>query len=141
MDEFFLRSFCQLLDRSSGPLHFRLILQPMVATIIAIRAGLRDARAHQPPFLWTVLSEPTQRRVLIHRGWKDVSIVFVVAFVLDSIYQVLLFRWLHPLQALIVAFVLAIVPYVVIRGPVTRIASRRSGRDADPAPSARPSDL
>ena len=34
----------QLLGRASGPLHFRLILQPIVATALAIRAGLRCPR-------------------------------------------------------------------------------------------------
>jgi hypothetical protein len=32
-------------------------------------------------------------------------------------------RWVYPLESLIVAFVLACVPYLLLRGPVNRIAS------------------
>jgi len=36
------------------------------------------------------------------------------------------FRWLYPSEALLVATVLAILPYLVVRGPVNRIASYRT---------------
>ena len=39
-------------------------------------------------------------------------------------YEVIVYRWVYPGQALIVAAVLAFVPYLMIRGPVTRIARR-----------------
>ena len=48
--------------------------------------------------------------------------VFFAAFALDVIYELRVYRWVYPGQALIVALVLAIVPYLMIRGPVTRIA-------------------
>jgi len=41
---------------------------------------------------------------------------------MDVIYQYLVFRWFYPGEAVIVAFVLAFVPYLLIRGPVNRIA-------------------
>jgi hypothetical protein len=50
--------------------------------------------------------------------------VFIVAIVLDVIYDLIVYRWVYPGQALIVAAVLAFVPYLMIRGPVTRIARR-----------------
>lgn len=118
----------QLLDRAGGPLHLRLVLQPIVASIIAIRAGLTDARERRPAFLWTLVSKRPHRRALLGSGWKDVGKVFVIAFVLDGVYQVWVLHWFYPLQALIVGFVLAIIPYVVFRGPTSRIASRRSTR-------------
>ena len=40
------------------------------------------------------------------------------------IYDVIVYRWVYPGQALIVAAVLAFVPYLMIRGPATRIARR-----------------
>jgi len=43
---------------------------------------------------------------------------------MDVIYQYLVYRWFYPGEALIVAFILAFVPYLLIRGPVDRIARR-----------------
>jgi hypothetical protein len=140
MDEFFSRAFDQLVGRSAGPLHFRFILQPAVATILAIRAGLKDATAHRPPYLWTALFQPKNRQALMRDAWKDVGKVFSIACLLDIIYQVVVFRWIHPLQAVIVGFALAIVPYMLVRGPVNRIASRRNVRvlPVDAAPTQKP---
>jgi hypothetical protein len=52
--------------------------------------------------------------------------IFVVAVVLDVICQLIVFRWLYPSEALLVAPVLAILPYLVVRGPVNRIANYRT---------------
>lgn len=111
-----------LMGRSSGPLTLRLILQPSVATLFAIRAGLADARAGRPPYLWAMIGDPDQRKALLASGWKDLRKLFFMALALDAIYQVIEFKWIYPGQALIVACVLAILPYVIIRGLVTRIA-------------------
>jgi len=48
----------------------------------------------------------------------------VIAIVLDVIYQIIMFHRVYPLQSLFLAFLLAIVPYLVLRGPVSRIARR-----------------
>ena len=91
----------------------------------AIRAGLRDARDNRPPFLFGPSSQTADARHDLRRqGWKDVGKVFIVAIVLDLIYDLIVYRWVYPGQALIVAAVLAFVPYLLIRGPVTRIARR-----------------
>ena len=96
-----------------------------MAAIMAIRAGVADAQDHRAPYLWSVLSNPLERPQLIREGFKDVTRVFVFAIVLDMIYQLIVFRWVYPLQSLVVAILLAIVPYALIRGPVTRLKSRR----------------
>jgi hypothetical protein len=124
MDDFLGRAWEQLVARTSGPMALRFVLQPTVATIFAIRAGLKDARTGQPPYLWTVFSDPAARKSLLRQGWKDIGKLFIVATLLDSVYQILVLRSFHPLSALMVASALAIVPYVVIRGPVSRLARR-----------------
>lgn len=118
------RTVQELLGRTSGPLHLRLVMQPMVAGFLAIRAGLKDAREGHPAFFWTVLTNPEERRLLLQSGWKDISKIFIVALVLDTIYQFIELRTFRVLQALIVATTLAIVPYVLVRGPVTRLRGR-----------------
>ena len=113
-----------VMGRSAGPLTLRLILQPSVATLLALRAGIADARAGNPPWLWTMLTDPERRRALWRDAWKNVRKLFFMALVLDSVYQLIQFKWIYVGQALIVACVLALVPYALLRGLVTRIASR-----------------
>jgi hypothetical protein len=60
---------------------------------------------------------------LLRSGWKSVAKVFTMAVVLDVVYQLIVARWVYPLESVIVAFVLACVPYLLLRGPVNRIAS------------------
>jgi hypothetical protein len=122
--EFFARAWEMLIGRADGPLTLRLILQPTVAAIFAIRAGLRDAREDRTPYFWSVFTNPVQRRDLLRQGWKDVGKVFMVAVVLDVVYELIVYRWVYLGQAVIVAAVLAIVPYLLVRGPVTRIMRR-----------------
>ena len=105
---------------------FRLIMQPAMAVLLAIRAGLHDAREGQPPFLWTVFSHPGRRHELLRQSWEDVGNVFILALVLDSIYQVIVHSGIYALELLLTATILALVPYVIVRGLVTRLASRQS---------------
>ena len=119
------RAWGQLIGRLEGPFVFRFVLQPAVAALLAIRAGLVDARNGRPPYLWNVLSNPRERPQLLREGFKDVSRVFIVAVLLDTIYQLMVFGWMYPIQSLLVAAVLALLPYAVIRGPATRVMARR----------------
>ncbi len=123
MDEMLNRLWENLGGRIGGPMSLRLLLQPTIATILAIRSGLADARAGKPPFFWTILTNANDRRELLRSGWKSVAKVFTMAVVLDVVYQLIVARWVYPLESLIVAFVLACVPYLLLRGPVNRIAS------------------
>lgn len=123
--EFLLRAWEQMAGRIEGPFAFRFVFQPLFAAILAIRAGVADAQDERTPYLWNVLSNPLERPQLIRDGLRDLARVLVFAIVLDVIYQVIVFRWVYPLQSVLVAVVLAIVPYVLIRGPVTRMKSRR----------------
>ena len=124
MEEMIVRGFEGLLDRIGGPMTFRLILQPMMATLLALRAGLKDAREGRPPYLWTLITDPTQRVDLLREGWRSIARVFVLAIVMDLIYEWVMGRWFYPLETIIVAILLAVVPYLILRGPINRIARR-----------------
>jgi hypothetical protein len=130
MEDVLARIWENLGGRVDGPLSFRLTLQPVMAAFFAIRAGMKDARRGRPAYFWTILTSTNERRALLHEGWKDVMKVFLLALGLDVVYQVIVFRWLYPLEMLIVAVLLACVPYLLIRGPANRIAGalRRQGR-------------
>jgi len=122
MEEIFNRMWNDLIGRIGGPMSFRLALQPAMALFFAIRDGLKDAREGRPAYFYSLFTEPERRRSLMREGFKAVSRVFVFAILMDLIYQVTVLRWFYPLEALIVAFVLALLPYILLRGPVNRIA-------------------
>ena len=74
------------------------------------------------PFLWPVLWNPAHRRELLQQGWNDVGKVFLIATILDVVYQLIVLRGVYILELLITAVTLAIVHYVLHRGPLSRIA-------------------
>lgn len=136
MDDILARIWENLNARLTGPMNLRLIIQPMVATILAIRAGLRDAQQNRPAFLWAILRNPAHRRELLREGWKDVGKVFILAAILDVIYQLIVHRRVYIPELLITAVTLAVVPYVLFRGPVSRIARMAfAGRPVRKQPS------
>lgn len=121
MDEIWMRIVENLSDRVSGPMKFRLFLQPVMAAVFAIMAGIKDAKAGRPPYFWSLFSQPQTRAAMLRDGWKDVSKVFILALILDVIYQMTVLKFVYPGEAIIVAFVLAILPYLILRGLVTRL--------------------
>ena len=83
LDEAFSRGWEDLVARWGGPISFRFFVQPAVAVLFAIRAGLKDARANLPPFLWAALSNSGSRRTRWNQIWTDVGTIFVVELILD----------------------------------------------------------
>jgi hypothetical protein len=124
MDEMWLRFVDNLVDRVTGPMKFRLLLQPLMAVIFAVMDGLKDARLGRPPYFWGLLKDAEHRREMELDGWKHVGKVFILALVLDVVYQVVVQRFVYPGEVIVVAILLAIVPYLMVRGLVTRIARR-----------------
>jgi hypothetical protein len=113
-----------LIGRLSGPFSFRFVLQPIMAAIFAILDGVRDAHAGKPPYFWSVLTRPGQRRDLLREGWHRVLRVVVLGVVMEVLYELIVFKRIQPLQLVVVVLGLAFVPYLILRGPVNRIARR-----------------
>lgn len=61
---------------------------------------------------------------MLKDGWKSVGRLFIIATVLDAIYQLIVRRWVYLNEAVVVAVILTIVPYLLVRGSITRIARR-----------------
>jgi len=110
---------------------FRFVIQPLVAGFFGIRSGLQDAREGRPPFFWSLLTQQQARKRFSEEAFKDIGRVFLAAMVLDIIYQLIVLRGIYLLELLFTATALAVVPYILIRGPVNRIA-RRFHRSAKP---------
>src|SRR5262245_45380321 len=123
MEEAFRQAWEELFGRLTGPMSFRLIIQPVMATFLAIRAGWADAREGRPIFFWTLARDPAQTRVMLRNLWRIAGKVFLIALILDSIYQIIVFHWIYPIQLLIVATLLALVPCMIVRAVGNRIVS------------------
>jgi len=121
MEDIWLRFVENFGDRITGPMKFRLVLQPVMASIFAIIAGIKDAKAGNPPYFWALVTQPTHRKAMLHDGWKSVGKVFLLALGLDVVYQLIATRFVYLGEVIVVAFLLAIVPYLVLRGLVTRL--------------------
>jgi hypothetical protein len=126
----------EIAARPEGPLALRFYLQPLMATVFAVRDGFADARHGKPAYLWSVATDPAHRSERLRDGWKSICKVAIIAFMLDLMYQILVFRGHRPLQALVVATLLAVIPYAILRGPVNRIARRAGVRDSASRPAA-----
>ena len=124
IQEILSRFWNQLIAQPSGPLAFRLVLQPIMASILAFRDGLKDAREGRPPYTWTLWTDPAYRASYLREGLKRISRVIIFALVMDAIYQFMVLRWFYPVEALVTVFLVAVLPYLLIRGPAARLARR-----------------
>ena len=120
----FKRLWQNLVEEPTGPMRFRFILQPLMAAIVAIRDGRKDARTGRSPYFWTVLRKPQERVARLREGLNATARIFLLGIAMDAIYQVIVLKRFYPVEALIIALLLAFVPYLLIRGPVARIARR-----------------
>ena len=116
------RVWQNLLDRPTGPMTFRFFLQPIMAAIAALCDGVKDARAGRSYYLWTILTDPAKRAGRLHEGLIATARVILLGLCMDVIYQFIEFDTFHPAEAVIIALLLAFVPYVLLRGPIARIA-------------------
>jgi hypothetical protein len=124
------RTWQNILDRPGGPLTFRFILQPAMATIAALHDGIKDARTGRSPYLWAVFTNAVNRGGYLWDGVISTARIILLGLVMDSIYQVSELDQFYPGEAVIVALTLAFLPYLILRGPIARIARWR--RDDPP---------
>lgn len=115
----------ELAERFSGPMAFRLVLQPVMAATLAILAGRRDACAGAPPYLWDLATHTGHRRVLLGELWRGVGRVLVLAIVMEIAYQLIVAGRLSLLETAGVSLLLAVAPYLVLRGLVNRLVRNR----------------
>ena len=121
MDELTVRFWEEITARPSGPMALRFYIQPAFATFLAVRDGMRDARNGRPAFFWAVLLDAGHRREMLHSGWRSIGKLLCMAVLLDLVYQALVIRHFRPLEAIFIAALLGVVPYVLFRGPINRL--------------------
>jgi hypothetical protein len=118
------RLWLNLVQRPDKPMAFRFILQPGMATALAIRDGVRDARAHRLPFFLTVVSRPRERVGRLREALNATARVIFLGLLVDVIYQFVVLKTFYPGEAVIIALLVGFVPYVLVPGLATRIGSR-----------------
>ncbi|HTO08795.1 MAG TPA: hypothetical protein VMR86_17235 [Myxococcota bacterium] len=106
--------------RLVGPGRFRFLLQPLIATLLGIRAGRVDARTGQPPYLRALLFERSLRRQLLRSGLQSVSNLVLMGVLMDSVFQWLILGASYPGAALVVGPTLIATPYAIARALANR---------------------
>ena len=122
------RVWTHLVERVGGPMTFRVILQPAVSIVAAVKDGMMDARLGRDPYLYSLLTNRDTRHERLSEGLASTSTVFILAFVIDIVYQYVVFKTFFPGEAVVVAISLALIPYFLLRGPVKRLAARRMAK-------------
>jgi hypothetical protein len=117
-----------VLARFSGPGRLRFIFQPIAATILGARDGVKDARAGAAPFLSALVFRGRNRPELLRGALASVRDLVAIAILLDVVAQFLIFRMVHPGVALILGPVLIAAPYAIARALTNRISRWRRRR-------------
>ena len=118
------RLWDDMLDRPGGPMTFRFILQPGMAILAALRDGVHDARLGRTPYVWALIRgvrEPQGRRGRLWEGIVSTARVIILGVMMDTLYQWVVFKTFYPVQAAVIAILLAFVPYLLLRGPFERL--------------------
>jgi hypothetical protein len=119
------RFWHDLVERPDAPMRFRFFLQPLMAAIAAIHDGREDARVGRSPYFMTVLRDPEKRVRRLREGINATARIILLGLVMDVIYQLIVLKTFYPNEALVIALLLAFVPYLIIRGLVLRVARSR----------------
>jgi len=128
LQEIFHRFWTDLLSRPSGPYAFRFTFQPIMGAVVAILNGIQDAKTGRSPYLWTILSDPARRAGRLKEGFKATTRILLLGIVLEALYQIKVFGTFYVVEAVVIVFGLAFLPYLLLRGPATRVARWWLGR-------------
>ena len=74
----------------------------------------------------TVLRNPQKRIERLDEGLNATARIILLGLVMDTVYQIIVLKRFYPNEALIIALLLAFVPYVIIRELVVRIRRDRA---------------
>jgi hypothetical protein len=110
----------ELPQRFTGPGRLRFILQPMIAIVFGIRGGLADAKAGNPPYLFRLILDAGRRRELLRSGVAAIRNLVALGIIMDIVFQLVLYRSVHPGAAVVIGPILICFPYAVSRALTAR---------------------
>jgi hypothetical protein len=119
----FSRQFLEELPRRfTGPGRLRFISQPTVAIALGIRGGLADAKLGNPPYLFALLFGAGRRRELLRSGVAAIRNLIAAAIITDVVFQLILYRSVHPGAAVVIGPIFICLPYALSRALTRRLA-------------------
>ena len=116
------RLWRNIVARPGGPMTFRFVLQPTMASIAALRDGFADARSDRRPYLSAVLFGGEPHRVPLWEGVLSTARIIILSLVMDVAYQLAFLDMFHPGESAVIAILLAFLPYALVRGPAAHLA-------------------
>jgi hypothetical protein len=122
------RFWSDIVDRVHGPMTFRFYLQPLMAAIAALLDGLRDVREGHRSFFWCQHGDTDTRKGRLREGLTSTARVVLLGLSMDAIYQFRVLDRFYPAEAVMMALLLAVVPYFVFRWIVEHVARWWLGR-------------
>jgi hypothetical protein len=117
------RFWSDMLGRVDGPMTFRFFLQPVMAFLAALPDGIGDAKRGRSAFFWSAWSHPGVRTGRLREGIGSTARVLLLGLCMDVIYQFRVFSEFYPVEALLMAVMLALVPYFLFRWIVERVST------------------
>jgi hypothetical protein len=109
-------------DRPGGPMTFRFFLQPTMALIAALHDGINDARLGRSPYFWTLVHGAEERAGRLREGLLSTARIVLLGLGMDAVYQYQVLKTFYPGEAVLMALLLAVIPYFLLRGPIARLA-------------------
>ncbi len=128
------RIWSDMAARPGGPMTFRFVLQPCMAALAAYRDGSRDARLGRSPYLWSVITGSDGTAGRLWEGLVATARILLLGLVMDGIYQTTVLGTFYPGEMVLIAVLLAFLPYVLLRGPIARLVSWWNARHGDSSP-------
>lgn len=119
------RFWADIFGRADGPMTFRFFLQPTMAAIAAVHDGRKDAREGHKAFFWTALWDPSQPKGRLREGLISTARIMLLGIGMDILYQHQVFARFYPAEAVMIAILLAVVPYFLIRWIVEIVVRAR----------------
>jgi hypothetical protein len=116
---------------------FRFFLQPTMAAVAAIHDGMRDARLGRLPYFRAVLHDRKDFVSRLREGMISTARIVLLGLGIDALYQHQVLKTFYPGEAVLMALLLAALPYLLLRAPVARIARWWFRRSTSPDPDER----
>jgi hypothetical protein len=92
----------------------RFVIQPVVAIVLGVRDGRRDALADRAPYLWALVFDKG-RRARLEAAVRAIAVPFAVAVLMDSLVQFFLTRSVRLRWSIAVGVLLIFLPYCCAR--------------------------
>lgn len=109
------RFWSDIAGRIHGPMTFRYLLQPAMALLAAVPDALQDARSGQNAACGSAPGRPQTPGGLLRHGLASVARVALLGVSMDVIYQFRVFDHFYPAEAVMMALLLAVIPYFALR--------------------------